>query len=220
MQGIGHVVADDLAGQTLCDGRFTHPGLADQHRVILGAPGQRLHHLANFLLAAHHRIQLADAGQFCEVNAVLLQGAVALLGVGVIDPVGAAQFLHRLIDHLLVDAQVLEQAGGIAGVFPGGGNQQVLHADELVAQTLCLFIRHLEHALQPRRDEDLLGASGHFRHTFQRLVQPAFDLLGVHAQLPQDAFGQAIFQSYQRQHHMLHVPLGVLVVPQQFLRTL
>ena len=50
------------------------PALADEHRVVLGAPGQRLHHLADFPLAAHHRVQLADAGQFGQVNTVLFPG--------------------------------------------------------------------------------------------------------------------------------------------------
>ncbi|CAI8043285.1 hypothetical protein GBAR_LOCUS24022, partial [Geodia barretti] len=39
VQRVGHVVADDLAGQALGNGRLAHARLADQHRVVLGAPG-------------------------------------------------------------------------------------------------------------------------------------------------------------------------------------
>ena len=133
VQRVGNVVADDLAGQALGDGGLAHAGLADEHRVVLGAPGQGLHHLADFLLPAHHRVQLANAGQLGEVHAVLFQGAVTLLGILVVNPVRTAQLLHGLVHHLLVDAKIPEQPGRVTGILTGSGHQQVLHADELVA---------------------------------------------------------------------------------------
>ena len=41
-QGLGHVAGDDPLGQALDDGGLADAGLADQHRVVLGPPGQHL----------------------------------------------------------------------------------------------------------------------------------------------------------------------------------
>src|SRR5208282_1610296 len=42
LQALGDVAVDDALGQAFHDGRLAHPGLADEHRVVLGAPGQYL----------------------------------------------------------------------------------------------------------------------------------------------------------------------------------
>ncbi len=39
---LGHLPRGDAARQTLGDGRFAHPGLPDQHRVVLRPPAQHL----------------------------------------------------------------------------------------------------------------------------------------------------------------------------------
>jgi hypothetical protein len=38
------------------------PGLADQHRIVLGAPAQHLDDAANLLVAADDRVELAAPG--------------------------------------------------------------------------------------------------------------------------------------------------------------
>ena len=58
-QRLGHVAGDDALGQALDDGRLAHAGLADQHRVVLGAPGEDLDHAADLVVAADHRVELA-----------------------------------------------------------------------------------------------------------------------------------------------------------------
>ena len=47
------------SSQTFDDGGFTDAGLADQHRIILRAPGQHLDHAANLIVAADDRIELS-----------------------------------------------------------------------------------------------------------------------------------------------------------------
>src|SRR4051812_40916739 len=37
LERLGHLAADDVGGQTLDDGGLADAGLADQHRVVLGA---------------------------------------------------------------------------------------------------------------------------------------------------------------------------------------
>ena len=46
LQRLRHVAVDDLLRQSLDDGRLADAGLADQHRVVLGAPAQHLQHAA------------------------------------------------------------------------------------------------------------------------------------------------------------------------------
>ena len=57
----------------LHDRGFAHPGLAHQHRVVLGAPGKDLHHPLSFAAAADHRIQLIVVGELGQVATELVQ---------------------------------------------------------------------------------------------------------------------------------------------------
>ena len=45
--------------QAFDDGRLAHAGLADQHRIVLGAAAQNLYHALEFAVAADQRIELA-----------------------------------------------------------------------------------------------------------------------------------------------------------------
>ncbi len=58
-QAFGHVAIDDAQRQAFGDGGLAHAGLADQHRIVLGAAGQDLDGAADFLVAADHRVELA-----------------------------------------------------------------------------------------------------------------------------------------------------------------
>ncbi len=88
-QALGHVAVDDALGQALDDGGLAHPGLADEHRVVLGAPGEHLDDAPDFIVPADDRVQLAGPGHLRQVLAVLLQGLELLLRGLVRDPLGA-----------------------------------------------------------------------------------------------------------------------------------
>jgi len=70
---LGHVPAHDVLRETLDDRRLADAGLADQHRVVLGAAGQHLHDPLDLLLATDHRVELALAGRLGEVPAELVE---------------------------------------------------------------------------------------------------------------------------------------------------
>ena len=53
----------DAAGEPFDDRRLADAGLADEHRVVLGAARQHLDDAADLLVAADHRIELALARQ-------------------------------------------------------------------------------------------------------------------------------------------------------------
>ncbi len=96
LQPLRHVAADDALRQALHDGGLAHAGLADQHRVVLGAPGEHLDHAADLLVAADHRVELACGRQLRQVAAVAFQRLVGRLGVLRGDALVAAHFTQRL----------------------------------------------------------------------------------------------------------------------------
>jgi hypothetical protein len=83
LQAFRHLAVDDALGEALDDGGLADAGLADQHRVVLGAPLQHLDGAADLVVAADHRIELALLGALGQVDGVFLQRLALLLGVGV-----------------------------------------------------------------------------------------------------------------------------------------
>ena len=69
LQRIGHLAGDDALRQAFDDGGLAHAGLADQHRVVLGAALQHLDGAADLVVAADHRVELAHAGALGQVDA-------------------------------------------------------------------------------------------------------------------------------------------------------
>ena len=96
LEPFGHVAADDAAGQSFDDGRLADAGLADEHRVVLGAARQHLDDAADLLVAADDRIELALARELGEVAAVALERLVRALGILVRHALRAADARQRL----------------------------------------------------------------------------------------------------------------------------
>ena len=120
---VGHVVGDDPGRQALGYGGLAHAGFADDNRVVLLAPGQRLHHLPDFIVAANNGVELPGPGQVGQVYGVPCQRAVVALGPGVVHPAAAADFHKRLIQPFLVDTELLDHLGRIALRFHDGGDE-------------------------------------------------------------------------------------------------
>ena len=60
-QAARHVASDDALGEALDDGGLAGARLADQNRVVLGAPREHLHGSADLVDATDDRIELAVA---------------------------------------------------------------------------------------------------------------------------------------------------------------
>ena len=131
-QRLGHVTGDDPLRQALDDRRLADAGLADEHRVVLGAPGEDLDDAADLRVAAHDGVEGAGAGALGEVLAVLLQGLEGALGVGGRDPPRPAHLRERLLERLGRRAVAGEHLAG-APAGRGQPDQQVLGGDVLVA---------------------------------------------------------------------------------------
>ena len=79
LQPFGHVLPHDPLRQPFDDGGLADAGLADEHRVVLGAARQHLDHAPDLVVAADDRIELALARQLGEVAAVALERLVGAL---------------------------------------------------------------------------------------------------------------------------------------------
>ena len=145
LQALGHVAVDDAPREPLDDGRLAHAGLADEHRVVLGAPAEHLDDAADLLVAADDRVELAGAGRLGEVAPVLLQRLVGVLRLLAGDPPGAAHVLEHGQDPVAGDAGGLERLADGALVL-GEREQQVLAGDVLVLERLGLVLGLVEDA--------------------------------------------------------------------------
>ena len=177
-QRVGDVVVDDHLGQALDDGRLADARLADQHRVVLRAPGQDLHDPLELAGAPDDRVELALAGELGEVATELVEDlAVALVGGRIVlrgpadvgargrsalGSAGRTLVAGQQLDDLLADprqvgAELDEDLGGDALALADQAEQDVLGADVVVAELQRLAQGQLEDLLRPRREGDVPG---------------------------------------------------------------
>ena len=108
LQALRHVAVDDAQRQALGDRRLADAGLADQHRIVLGAPRQHLDGAADLLVAADDRVELALARSRGEVAGVFLQRVVLALGRRGIGRAALADLLDGRVERLRRDAGIGE----------------------------------------------------------------------------------------------------------------
>src|SRR5207244_713634 len=82
LESLGHVALDDALREALDDRRLADTGLADQHRVVLGAAGEDLDDAPDLVVAPDDRVELPLRGERGEVAAVLLGRLVGGRGSG------------------------------------------------------------------------------------------------------------------------------------------
>ncbi len=147
-QDIGHVILRDLLGQSFNDGRLANTCLADEHRVVLGAPGEDLHDPLDLPLPADDRIQLALPGHLGQVAPELVQHGGA--GGGALSRRSRRSLLlalhpgEQLDDGLThfgeVRAQLLQHLGGHALALADQPEEDVLGADVVVVEKARLLL--------------------------------------------------------------------------------
>ena len=122
LKGIGNIVSHNLLCQPLSNGSLAHPGIANNHRVILGPPGKYLHHPANLIVPTDNRVELALTGKLSQVTTILLQGAIFALRPGISNPVPAAKLLQSLKYLLLVNTKPMQNISHPTLLLPSHGN--------------------------------------------------------------------------------------------------
>ena len=169
-QALGHFAVDDALREAFDDRGLADAGLADQHRIVLGAPLQHLDRAADFLVAADHRVELALLGALGQVDGVLLERLAALLGIRVVDLLAAAHVLDRALERALHDAGVAQDRAERALVVERGQHEQ-LAGDVLVAALLRELVGQVEQLRQVVRDVDVAAGALDLRQAVERLAE-------------------------------------------------
>ena len=144
LQNFRHVAGDDALRQAFDNGGLAHAGLADQHGIVFRAARQNLHHAANFLVAADHRIEFAAARQLGQVAPILFDGAKGRFRILRGNAMAAANGGHGLQDGVVRRPVAHEELARGVAVRRGDGQQNVLGRNVVVLQAL----RFVEGALE------------------------------------------------------------------------
>ncbi len=158
LEGLGHVAADDAPRQAFGDGGFANAGLADEDRVVFGAPGQHLHHAADFVVAPDDRVNFALARQGGQVVAILFERLELVFGIGVSHPLVPAQIGERPQDDVALEAVRLEYLLQRRPGLVEQAEQQVLGADVVVLELAGLGLGRIERLFQVRAQEHVQRA--------------------------------------------------------------
>ena len=89
-QDLGHLAAHDAQGQALGDRGLADAGVADEQRVVLGAPAQDLDGALDLQIAPDQDVDLALLGLVVEVGAVGRERFATLRGAPFVRLLGAA----------------------------------------------------------------------------------------------------------------------------------
>ena len=162
LQQLGDLVGGDAVGEALDDGGLADARLADQHRVVLLAAREDLHHALDLGLAPDHGVELAVGRGLGQVAPELVEQLRALrllartAAGALLAPAGAGEHADDLVADLLgVGVEVEQDPGGDPLVLAHEPEQDVLGADVVVAERERLAERQLENLFCPRRERDL-----------------------------------------------------------------
>ncbi len=158
-QALRHIAVDDAQRQPFDDRGLADAGLADQHRVVLGAARQHLDRATNFLVATDDGVELALARHSGQVARILLQGFVAVLGRGAVGGAPLAHLLDRGVEALRGYAGGGERLTRRGGFVHRQGEQHTLDRDKAVACLLGDLLGLVKDAGQLRAHVNLAGAA-------------------------------------------------------------
>ena len=84
LQRLGHVALRDAQREAFHHGGLTDARFAHQDGIVLAAAREDIDHLADFEIAAQHRVDLALPGVFREVDGVLVEVRSLAAGLGLL----------------------------------------------------------------------------------------------------------------------------------------
>ena len=158
-QAFRHVAVDDAQRQAFNDRGLADARLADQDRIVLGAPRQHLDGAADFFVAADHRIELAVARGLGEIARIFLQRLIGVFGRCRVGCAPLAQGLDGRVEVLRRHAGLSEDLAGFAAPFERERQQKALDGDKTVARLLAGFLGGIEHPRERRIEIDLPGTA-------------------------------------------------------------
>ena len=192
LEPLGHLAIDHSLGQALDDRGLAHPGLTDQHGIVLGPALQHLDGAPDFVVAANDRIQLALLCSLGQVYGVLVQSLAGLFGFGVVNGLATAHLFDRGLQGNSSHAAVLEQLAHPSLALQHRQQYQ-LTGDIGVAALLGQFVRHIEDFAQFTGQVDFAPRAADLGQRFQRRFQTGYQSRHVRACLLQQGPGGASF---------------------------
>jgi hypothetical protein len=194
-QRLRDVPGDDALGEALDDGRLADAGLADQDGIVLGAPGQHLDDAADLAVPADDRVELAVTGDRGEVDAVLLERLIRVLGVLARDPGGATHGVERGLQRLGSRPRLGQQLLG-GGLHGRDADDEVLGRHEVVTELVGEVLGALQHLVARTGQAGVLHTgAARGGQCVERRLEPGPDGLGVDAGgLDQWSGGAAVLQ--------------------------
>ncbi len=161
LQCFRNIARIDLLGQPLHHGGLADAGLADQHRIVLGATAQHDHDAFDLLRTSDHRIELAFRGFGGQIAPELVEDGGTGLVASVLDAAGIGEigFAVGLAITGVAPNQVDGRAAQLAEIdvhldqhlradalaLVNQAEQNVLGADIAVPQLQRLTQRQLQH---------------------------------------------------------------------------
>ena len=214
LERIGHLAGDDALGQALDDGGLADAGLADQHRVVLGAPLQHLDGAADFVIAPDHRVELALARALGQVQAVFLERFALVFRIRTVHILTTAHGVDRGFERLARQAVF---AGDFADVelAVAQGQQEQFAGNELVAALDRFLFGRLQQADHVAPDLDLL-LSLHLGQALERRLGRGEQARHVDAGTLQQG-GRAVLLAQHGEQHMGRLDIGMVLAQRQCL---
>ena len=202
LQSFGHFAVDDALREAFDDSRLAYAGLADEHRIVLGAALQHLDGAADFFVAADDRIEFSRFSARGEIDGVFLQGLTLLLGVLALHFLAAAHRVDGRFEFLLVRTRGFQRATGVAAVVQRREYEQFA-GDEGIAALLRKFVGDVEQARKVVANVDVAGLPGDFRQLFEGFAKTLAQQRYVDARLRQQgprAAALLVKQGNQQMH--------------------
>ena len=208
LERLGHVALDDALGDSFDDRRLADARLADEHRIVLRAPREDLHHATNLLVATDDGIDLALASGLGEVTAILLERQELPLGLAIRDALGSSHGRERRQQLVVGDAAGGHHGGLHLAIVLGEREEEVLDGDEIVLERLRFVLRTTDDLHRPAR-ERRLGAAGHARELRNVLVDTTEERVGVASGLDEDWKGDSTLLLEHRLDEVLRRDLRI-----------
>ena len=192
LEAFRHVTIDDPQRQAFDDRGLADAGLADQHRIVLGAAREHLDGAADFLVTPDHRVKLAVTRRLGQVARIFLQRVIGVLGRGAVGGTALAQGFDRSVQILRGDAAFSQDAAGTAVFLQRQPEQQPLDGDKTVTGFVGGFFGGIERARQLGREINLSGAaSGNFRQLVESVLGGFQNRAGIAAGTVDQTAGEA-----------------------------
>ena len=194
---------DSFHDRCLADAR-----LADEHRVVLRAAREHLHHTAHLFITADDGVDLAELRHLREVARVLLERLEFSFWLLVRHALRAADFAQRREDLVAREAHAAKELLEIVILLLGDREQDVLGRGVLVLEAFGLRPCLGQHFVRAPIHRGLCAAL-HLRHRCQTLVDAVCERRSLHARLLHNGPTQATFLHEEREHKVLGIKLWI-----------